>query len=246
MLTGSSPGPVGGRQGGGKPHRSARPLGNVPPIDTSAPEYLDFIARVLKAATADRLRKGRKQFSDIAHGDLAPIENGKVMRKEAAARCIELLKDARAALAGEQWGPPADAQAMAQQGLARNAHSIGIASAYRSHADERRIWTHDCFPKYYKETYPTRMAATGGPHGEKAVNIIVRYFSPRKSPPGFSNHSNGKAVDFMTRQGRVTYTANTSQRSGWRKTWLHEWLVHNAEQYGFHPLASEEWHWEFR
>jgi hypothetical protein len=249
MVTGNTPGPIGGRrgrQGRGKGHKSTRPLGNVPPIDTSAPEYLDFMERVLEAAIADRIRKGRKQFSDIAGDDLGPIENGKVMRKEAATKCIQLLKDARAALADEQLGPPVDEEAMTHQGLARDVRSIGIASAYRSLAYERRIWTHDCFPKYYRETYATRMAAAGGPHGEKAVNIMVRYFSPRKSPPGFSNHSNGKAVDFTTRQGRVTYTANTSQRSGWRKTWLHEWLVKNAEKYGFYPLDSEEWHWDFR
>jgi hypothetical protein len=218
----------------------------VPPIDTSGPQYLAFMARVLEAAIADRIRKGKKQFSDIGSGELAPIENSKVMRKEAAARCIELLKDARAALAGEQWGPQADAQATARQDLARAVRAIGIASAYRSHAYERRIWTHDCFPKYYRETYARRSEAPGGPHGERAVSIMVRYFSPRKSPPGFSNHSDGKAVDFMTKQGRVTYTANTSQRSGWRKTWLHGWLVENAAKYGFCPLESEEWHWDFR
>lgn len=77
---------------------------------------------------------------------------------------------------------------------------------------------------------------------------MVRYFSPRKAPPGFSNHSNhsnGRAVDFTTKEGKVTFTANTSQRVGWRKTWLHAWLVTNAPAYGFHPLASEEWHWDF-
>jgi LAS superfamily LD-carboxypeptidase LdcB len=90
------------------------------------------------------------------------------------------------------------------------------------------------------------MAAQGGPHGEEAVRIMVEYFSPRKAPPGFSNHSNGNAVDFMTIQGGITYTANTSQRVGWRKTWLHAWLLEHANQYGFRPLQSEEWHWDFR
>jgi hypothetical protein len=232
---------------GGHPKKtSPHPVGNVPPIDTAAPEYLDFMARVLDAAIADRVRRGKKQFEDIGSGELLEIENGKVMRKEAAAQCIRLLKDARNALGSEQWGPPADFEAMAHQNLARNVRSIGIASAYRSHAYERRIWSQDCFPKYYKETYAQRMDAAGGPHGESAVQIMVRYFSPRKAPPGFSNHSNGKAVDFSTKEGKVTYTANTSQRAGWRKTWLYEWLVANAKDYGFYPLASEEWHWDFR
>jgi hypothetical protein len=106
MVTGNTPAPIGGRQGRGKPKKSTRPLGNVPPIDTSAPEYLDFMERVLAAAIADRIRKGRTQFSDIASDGLGPIENGKVMRKEAATECIQLLKDARAALAenAEKYG----------------------------------------------------------------------------------------------------------------------------------------------
>ena len=44
----------------------------------------------------------------------------------------------------------------------------------------------------------------------------------------------------------VTFGANTSQRAGWRRTWLHRWLVPNAERYGFRPLATEEWHWDYR
>jgi hypothetical protein len=225
--------------------KSAHPAGSVPPIDTAAPEYLDFMARVFDAAVADRVRRGKKQFSDIPSEELMEVENGKVMRKEAAAKCIQLLKDARESLGGEQWGPPSNLEAMAAQNHARNVRSIGIASAYRSHAYERRIWAQDCFPKYYKETYARRGDAAGGPHGEAAVQIMVRYFSPRKAPPGFSNHSNGKAVDFTTKEGKLTFTANTSQRAGWRKTWLHAWLVANAPKYGFHPLASEEWHWDF-
>jgi hypothetical protein len=225
--------------------KSPHPAGSVQPIDTTAPEYLDFMARVFDAAIADRVRRGKKQFSDIPSGELAEVENGKVMRKEAAASCIQLLKDARESLGGDRWGPPPSLEAMAAATQARNVRSIGIASAYRSHAYERRIWAQDCFPKYYKETYARRLDAAGGPHGDAAVQLLVRYFSPRKAPPGFSNHSNGKAVDFTTREGKVTFTANTSQRAGWRKTWLHAWLVTNAPKYGFHPLASEEWHWDY-
>lgn len=241
MAPGKSTSQGGHKHGQKSPH----PVGNTPPIDTSAPEYLDFMARVFDAAIADRVRRGKKQFDDIPTAELSEVENGKMMRKEAATKCIQLLKDAREALGSEQWGPPANIEAMAHQNLARNVRSIGIASAYRSHGYERRIWTQDCFPKYYRETYARRLEAAGGLHGEAAVRIMVRYFSPRKAPPGFSNHSNGKAVDFTTKEGKVTYTANTSQRAGWRKTWLHGWLLENAEKYGFHPLASEEWHWDF-
>ncbi len=246
MPTGKSPGPAGARAGSGVVKKAAQSLGSVPAIDTSAPEYLDFMARVLEAAIADRVQKGKKFFGEIPAADLVAVEKGKVMRSEAAGKCIQLLKDAREALGGEQMGPPSDEQAMTRLNLARGVASIGIASAYRPYSRDRHIWTHDCFPKYYRETYAARIAAPGGAHGEKAVRIMVRYFSPRKAPPGFSNHSNGNAVDFMTKQGRVTYTASTSQRAGWRKTWLHQWLVSNAGSYGFHPLESEEWHWDYR
>jgi hypothetical protein len=77
MVTGRSTGPIGGRAGSGETHRAARPLGNVPPIDTSGPQYLAFMARVLEAAIADRIRKGKKQFSDIGSGELAPIETAR-------------------------------------------------------------------------------------------------------------------------------------------------------------------------
>jgi hypothetical protein len=215
-------------------------------VNMSGPDYLDFRDRVLAAAIRDRHRKGRRFFNDISASELSPIEKGKAMRAEAAGKCIELLRAAREDLARDQMGPPADSADSAREHLARSVRSIGIGSAYRSHAEERLIWANDCFPKYYRATYGRRMAAQGGPHGEEAVRIMVEYFSPRKAPPGFSNHSNGNAVDFMTIQGGITYTANTSQRVGWRKTWLHAWLLEHANQYGFRPLQSEEWHWDFR
>jgi len=246
MPTGKSPGPAGTRAGSGQVEKANQSLGAAPAIDTSAPEYLEFMARVLEAAIADRVRKGRKFFSEVPSTELVAVEKGKVMRTEAAAQCIQLLKDAREALGAEQWGPPADEQSMTRQNLARKVHSIGVASAYRAFARDKHVWTQDCFPKYYRETYAARAAAPGGLHGDKAVQLMVRYFSPRKAPPGFSNHSNGNAVDFMTKEGRVTFSANTSQRAGWRKTWLHQWLVLNAQSYGFHPLESEEWHWDYR
>lgn len=68
---------------------------------------------------------------------------------------------------------------------------------------------------------------------------------PLKAAPGFSNHSNGTAVDFQTMHGGTDYFANSSQHAGWRATWLHPWLLQNAATYGFKPLASEEWHWDY-
>lgn len=67
-----------------------------------------------------------------------------------------------------------------------------------------------------------------------------------KTPPGWSNHSNGMAVDLNTHYAGTVYAASSKQRAGWRTTWLHHWLVANARTHGFHPLSTEEWHWDFR
>lgn len=87
--------------------------------------------------------------------------------------------------------------------------------------------------------------AIGGRHGRAAVQLLARYISPRKAAPGFSNHSDGTAVDFVTTQDGRLYTDETS-RELWRQTWLHPWLVANAATYRFNALASEEWHWDYR
>lgn len=60
---------------------------------------------------------------------------------------------------------------------------------------------------------------------------------PRKAPPGFSNHSDGRAVDFVTTQAGIRYGASTPQRAAWRRTWLHAWLLRHAAEYRFH-----HWH----
>lgn len=247
MPTGRVPGPLEHSSSSGRVHKSARPHGSVHThIDTSSPESLDFMDRVLKAAIADRFGKGRQYFPEIDSGALAKVEKGKVMRTEAAAQCVKLLKAAREDLATEQMGPPPDIESMKRQDLARTVRSIGITSAYRTNSEEQHIWKFVCFPKYYAATEGRRSAAAGGPHGDRAVRIMVDYFTTRKAPPGFSNHSNGKAVDFMTTQGKATYTANTSQRAGWRGTWLHMWLLKHAKEYRFFALDSEEWHWDYR
>ena len=49
--------------------------------------------------------------------------------------------------------------------------------------------------------------------------------------PGTSNHGWGSAVDI------------DNCRSGSKR---HKWLVANAKNFGFYPLASESWHWDHR
>lgn len=59
------------------------------------------------------------------------------------------------------------------------------------------------------------------------------------------NHSNGNVVHFQTEQSGTLFQALTEQRAGWRKTWLHSWLIKHAATYRFNPLVTEEWHWDY-
>lgn len=136
---------------------------------------------------------------------MALVEHGKYLRADAAVQCKALLEAARRELTIQQMGPPIDSEAMEHQRGARTVQSIEIASAYRASSVEWQIWNMDCFPKNYDRTGHARAKAAGGPPGDTAVAILVQYFSSRKAAPGFSNHSDGRAVDFKTRQGGTTY-----------------------------------------
>jgi len=103
------------------------------------------------------------------------------MRSAAAARCKQLLAEARKALLIDPMGPPADAEAMRVQHLARRVRSIGVTSAYRTNGEEQHIGTQTCFPKYYRETRNRRSAAAGGPHGDGAVRISATHSCPKAS-----------------------------------------------------------------
>lgn len=84
-----------------------------------------------------------------------------------------------------------------------------------------------------------------GPHGRASVELLARYISPRKASPGFSNPSNGTAVDLTTTLDGTLLT-DKSARETWRGSWFHAWLVANAGSHHFHALASGEWHWDYR
>jgi hypothetical protein len=159
------------------------------------------------------------------------------MESSAAAACIKLLAQARADLA--------KAQAEKDE-LAVAATSIGVGSAYRSATQELAIWE-SLFPQYYAATKGAREAAADGEHGAAAVGILVRHYSGRKAAPGFGNHTNGIAVDFVATQGGVVLGANVSQNPAWVSSWFHKWLVqHATADFHFKPIPTEAWHWEYK
>ena len=127
--------------------------------------------------------------------------------------------------------------------VALRTSAIGIASAYRDYEQDAVAWSNTFDKHYAKASNQAHMAGLpGGSHGDAAVQWFVDLMAPIKAPPGFSNHSNGLAVDFSTTESGVTYGAYTNRHAEWRRTWL----VANASSYRFNPLASEEWHWDFR
>lgn len=65
------------------------------------------------------------------------------------------------------------------------------------------------------------------------------------APPGYSNHQSGHAIDFLSIfrhvNGRVGSSGSCQTAHG-NTDW--EWLVNNAERFGFGQLPIEAWHWD--
>ncbi len=233
MPSGRVPGPVGRASGAGVLVSSASPLGSA---GSGSRTLAEFKHAVLQGQISRSRARGKVYAAPVPPADLSIVEGNHRLLLEAADACRRLLADARAALASAK---------IAGEAAALPTASIGIASAYRDYAQDENAWNAS-FHKHYQKTQAQRESLPGGPHGDAAVRWLVEHLAPIKAPPGFSNHSNGLAVDFSTVHGGTTYGPNTDQREGWRRTWLHPWLVGNAARFKFMPLASEEWHWDYR
>lgn len=61
--------------------------------------------------------------------------------------------------------------------------------------------------------------------------------NPPTAKPGTSKHEGGRAIDFSN----MCYSRNGASSCRGNARW--EWLVANAEKYGFYQLKSEAWHW---
>ena len=210
------------------------PNSQVPAWGT--PDQETFMRAVYDAHVAHALAQHRVFRTGLPSSQLATVEGHHRMRTDAAPFCRQLLARART-----------DRTAAAARGdaLAAAASGIGIRSAHRTASEELGIWA-GLFPRYYRDTASRRAAAPGGPHGAAAVAIMVRHYSGRKAAPGFSNHTNGIAVDFTTTQGGTSLGAEESQAAAWMASWLHRWLVSNAATFHFRPLSTEAWHWDYR
>jgi hypothetical protein len=218
-----------------KPGPAGVPHPHEAPRKHSGLSYDQFKELVLRRQIARAEARGKTHFPPVAESDLETVEGVYRMRNAAAQSCKRLLTDARAALEA--------AQARGDS-LARKTRSIGVCSAYRDHDYDAKQW-HSTFKKHYDKMIKLGTFA-GNEHGVPAQQHMYSTMVPKKAAPGFSNHSNGNAVDFATRHGGINHVADTDQRQKWRQTWLYGWLVQNAANYKFKQLPSEEWHWDYQ
>ena len=227
MGEGRVPGPLGA---GGTVVRTPAPLG-ARPARTLGDFKREVIERQIKYL---RTTKGRSFIPAVPSSELEIIEGKHSMRRVAAGKCRELLAAARADLAdGKKAGDAA----------AKATTSIVIHSAYRSFAEDSAAWE-GTFREHYQKLLDERLFP-GEELGTRALQHILKIMIAFKAPPGFSNHSNGLAVDFGTTFRGHYLGAKSKLRPKWRATWLHPWLKENAASHGFKPLSTEEWHWDF-
>jgi D-alanyl-D-alanine carboxypeptidase len=233
MPTGRVPGPLGVSATSGVVTTTAVSLGSSRP-DRSREQ---FKQAVLEGQIRRKQNQGKSYFNAVPDDELAEVESGFRMRKEAAQSCQDLLRAARTALEIEK---------RTNNAVALRTAAIGVCSAYRDYNGDATAWSNTFNKHYDKEGNRVTMEAMpGGRHGDTALRWFIELMAPIKAPPGFSNHSNGLAVDFSTTVSGVTYGADTDKHVEWQGTWLHPWLVANAKTYRFNPLSSEEWHWDW-
>ncbi|MCX5394791.1 D-alanyl-D-alanine carboxypeptidase family protein [Streptomyces sp. NBC_00094] len=209
---------------------------------SGTPDQLAFRQRVLDAHLArTRARKG-KPGRDLAPEELTSVPGTSIaMRSDAAEAAGRLLAAARRALAA--------AQTTGQEDAARTVRLTG-GSGYRGRAHQQRLWL-GYFRRYYSQSADARAGLPGGPHGDAAVRYMLDVFGipSRIAAPGYSNHQNGIAIDFLQMRGRGQAIANSTGARAvarWRATWFFGWLTTHAHRFGFVPYAKEPWHWIYR
>lgn len=74
---------------------------------------------------------------------------------------------------------------------------------------------------------------------------LEKYKTPQKArkwvaPPGRSAHQSGRAIDFWL--GGKNSSGNVKRL---RQLRSYQWMVNNAQRFGFYPYEKEPWHWEY-
>jgi hypothetical protein len=212
--------------------KGAIPSSELDPMETTAETA--FMAKVYDAQQQWAI-KNKTFTAGLPDSDLDEIEDKIKMHKSAVPDAKALLQQARADLAAQQTA--GDEHAL-------KVKKIGIDNAYRGMGSEKGAWQKS-FRKHYKLTRDERAALDGGEFGDAAVQLLATQMRGFKAIPGFSNHSKGLAIDFMTTEkGLGSLGPDSGQRESWRKSWFWAWLNDHASTYSFSPLSTEEWHWD--
>jgi len=208
------------------------------------PEATALMRRVYNAQVRNTLAAGKTYLFGLPDDDLRLVEDDHWMHKEASDDCRWLLLFARQELQRIQAAKPS-----------KHPITIGIASAYRTPEDDGKAW-HAAFTTHYDDTKPKRDEFDTGAHGDEAFRLLLKIMPKAKAAAGFSNHTQGRAVDFSTQEvidGKLQFlTAKTSQHELWKKCWFFKWLVAdgNAAKYRFvelsNPGTTEEWHYDHK
>ena len=214
---------------------------------TGSADQIAFRERVLAAHLAhSRKRRGSPLRDLSAHETkrLVTVPGTKIKTfPETAAAAGRLLNAAQAELANDKEA--GDADALRTIGL-------GVSSGYRSSQTQRELWL-GYFKDYYNQSRAARAKIPAGPHSTQAVDYMLDPggfgLRGKIAAPGYSNHQNGIAIDFLqtrTKGHAIKNSTKKEWRKAWYASWFHRWLRNNAHLFGFQPIATEEWHWEYR
>ncbi|MBL8472509.1 MAG: DUF4157 domain-containing protein [Rhodocyclaceae bacterium] len=220
---------------------------NKPPYDSSAlkagssAEETAFKKKVFDTQLAGAVAAKKKFHPAIPADQLATVDNGQQMRKDAAEDCKKMLAQARADLETAKGKDDATAKATV---------SFGCASGYRAPSTDLMAWE-GAFAQQMAATKKKRDDCADGEYGDEALKIMVGKMVAYKAVPGTSNHTNGVAMDFKVTiknaaDKDVTLSTNSSENLAWKQTWFWAWLNENAATYNFKPLATEAWHWDWK
>ena len=205
--------------------------------DGATDEMLAFMRAVYDRAVENSKRperrgEGPRVFVPSLRREELDKHEGHWGRIDTIRAVAELLKAARAELAAEN--PRA---------------RIGIVSAYRSADHQYLLWQgrdrkgrrkkSGGFPTYYEWMVKGKLRR--GDYGPKAVETMAAEIGGWIAAPGYSNHQDGRAIDFgYSESGGSLGTVKKGD-------WFHRWLGGNAViNHGFHPYWKEAWHWTYK
>ena len=198
-------------------------------------EQLRFMQRVYDINLQRNVASGRPFVADVSNADLGTIEGRYLARTAAAADCVRLLAAVRRDIINQN-----------------RPVQVGLTSAYRSASEQFRLWQ-QYFTEpngYYERTATQRRNQPDGEHSEAAAQQTAAFVRGRIGTPGFSNHNNGLAVDFLNvvNGSNVPNRTTDAATQQWRQSWFWDWLVANAQTYNFYQntAINEPWHWEYR